>query len=232
MKDIQMENKTLAVVNVGKLVSGDLKKPVLDADTIICKNGLISSIGKKLDVSESDVIIDAKNTTIIPGLIDSHCHIVLGDYTPRQKQIDFLDSYVHGGITSVVSAGEGVHAPGRPHDPVGAKALAITAFKCFQNFQPNGMKVNAGSVILEPGLIEKDFAEPLGRKPKRRRPHRHEHRAGLIRPPVSAARSDSKPRPERERQKSTVASVPVHVQTLLTGRRQSTDKTIPYRSRP
>jgi len=40
-------------------------------------------------------------------LIDSHCHVVLGDYTPRQKTVDFLDSYVHGGITSVVSAGEG-----------------------------------------------------------------------------------------------------------------------------
>ena len=88
---------------------------------------------------------------MIPGLIDSHCHVVLGDYTPRQKTVDFLDSYVHGGITSVVSAGEGVHAPGRPHDPVAAKALAIAAAKCFAHFRPNGMKVNAGSVVLEPG---------------------------------------------------------------------------------
>ena len=162
MTDLQTENKKLAVVNVGKLLSGDLRNPVLDADSILCENGLISSIGKKLDVSEADIVIDAKDTTIIPGLIDSHCHIVIGDYTPRQKQIDFLDSYVHGGITSVVSAGEGVHAPGRPHDPIAAKALAITAFKCFQNFQPNGMNVNAGSVILEPGLTEEDFAEMAG----------------------------------------------------------------------
>ena len=159
MTDLQTENKKLAVVNVGKLLSGDLKKPVLDADSMICENGLIASIGKNLDVSDADIVIDAKNTTIIPGLIDSHCHVVIGDYTPRQKQIDFLDSYVHGGITSVVSAGEGVHAPGRPHDPVAAKSLAITAFTCYQNFRPNGMKVNAGSVILEPGLTEEDFAE-------------------------------------------------------------------------
>jgi enamidase len=84
---------------------------------------------------------------------------VLGDYTPRQKTVDFLDSYVHGGITSVVSAGEGVHAPGRPHDPAAAKALAIAAAKCFEHFHPNGMKVNAGSVVLEPGLTDEDFAE-------------------------------------------------------------------------
>jgi enamidase len=85
--------------------------------------------------------------------------VVLGDYTPRQKTVDFLDSYVHGGITSVVSAGEGVHAPGRPHDPVASKALAIAAAKCYADFHPNGMKVNAGSVVLEPGLTDADFAE-------------------------------------------------------------------------
>jgi len=150
---------TLAIVNIETLVSGDLDLGILDADTVICKNGAISSIGKKLDVSSADIVVDAKNTTLIPGLIDSHCHVVMGDYTPRQNQIGFLDSYVHGGITSVISAGEGVHTPGRPHDPVASKAIAITAFKCYQNFHPNGMKVHAGSVVLEPGLTENDFRE-------------------------------------------------------------------------
>src|SRR5439155_395429 len=109
--------------------------------------------------ARADVVIDCRGTTVIPGLVDSHCHVVLGDYTPRQKTVDFLDSYVHGGITSVVSAGEGVHAPGRPHDPAASKALAIAAAKCFEHFHPNGMKVNAGSVVLEPGLTDEDFAE-------------------------------------------------------------------------
>jgi enamidase len=153
------KRRSLAVFNVGTLVSGDLQAGVLDADSLTCENGIITAIGRGLDVSKADVVIDARRTTLIPGLIDSHCHIVLGDYTPRQKQVDFLDSYVHGGITSVVTAGEGVHAPGRPHDPVAAKALAIAAFKCFENFHPNGMKINAGSVMLEPGLTEEDFVE-------------------------------------------------------------------------
>jgi enamidase len=42
---------------------------------------------------------------------------------------------------------------------VAAKALAIAAAKCFAGFHPNGMKVNAGSVVLEPGLTDADFAE-------------------------------------------------------------------------
>ncbi|WP_221767609.1 amidohydrolase family protein [Nocardioides sp. LS1] len=103
-------------------------------------------------------LIDAGGATVAPGLIDSHCHVVLGDYTPRQKTVDFLASYVHGGITRVVSPGE-IHAQGRPHDATGVKALAIAAMSCFRNFHPNGMTVHAGAVVLEPTLTDDDFAE-------------------------------------------------------------------------
>ena len=152
---------TLGLLNIGALVTGRLADPRSDAEVIFVSDGRIAAIGAGAGpgAASADVVVDCRGTTVIPGLIDSHCHVVLGDYTPRQKTVDFLDSYVHGGITSVVSAGEGVHAPGRPHDPVAAKALAITAAKCFANFHPNGMKVNAGSVILEPGLTDTDFAE-------------------------------------------------------------------------
>ncbi len=152
---------TLALVNIGRLASGRLEAPILDADTLFVRDGHIAGVGRANEVptAGAEVVVDCRGTTVMPGLIDSHCHVVLGDYTPRQKTVDFLDSYVHGGITSVVSAGEGVHAPGRPHDPVAAKALAIAAAKCFAGFHPNGMKVNAGSVVLEPGLTEDDFVE-------------------------------------------------------------------------
>lgn len=148
----------LGIKNIGTLVSGDLLKGILDADSLLCEDGLITRIGRGLDVSPADVVVDAKRTTVIPGLIDSHCHVVLGDYTPRQKTVGFLDSYVHGGITSVISAGE-IHAPGRPKDASGLKALAVAARSCFLNFQPTGMKVHAGAIVIEPTLSEKDFAE-------------------------------------------------------------------------
>ncbi len=152
---------TLGLVNIGAVATGVLAAPRVEAESILVDGGRIAAIGaaSKTNAGGADVVVDCRGTTVIPGLIDSHCHVVLGDYTPRQKTVDFLDSYVHGGITSVVSAGEGVHAPGRPHDPVAAKALAIAAAKCFENFHPNGMKVNAGSVVLEPGLTDDDFAE-------------------------------------------------------------------------
>jgi enamidase len=152
---------TLGLVNIGVVATGVLAAPRLEAESIFVEHGRIAAIGatSRTGASRADVVVDCLGTTVIPGLIDSHCHVVLGDYTPRQKTVDFLDSYVHGGITSVVSAGEGVHAPGRPHDAVAAKALAIAAAKCFEHFHPNGMKVNAGSVVLEPGLTDADFAE-------------------------------------------------------------------------
>jgi enamidase len=152
---------TLGLVNIGALATGLLARPRAEVEALLVSDGRIAALGaaSRVGAARADVVVDCRGTTVIPGLIDSHCHVVLGDYTPRQKTVDFLDSYVHGGITSVVSAGEGVHAPGRPHDPVASKALAIAAAKCFANFHPNGMKVNAGSVVLEPGLTDADFAE-------------------------------------------------------------------------
>jgi enamidase len=109
-------------------------------------------------VSSADVVIDAAGTTAIPGLIDSHVHITFGDYTPRQRVVGYLESYVHGGTTTSITASE-VHTPGRPKDPAGVKALALAARACFLDYRPGGMRVHAGSIILEPGLTEADLEE-------------------------------------------------------------------------
>jgi enamidase len=148
------------IKNIGALISGDIANPVLDADAILVADGKIGKIGKASEFVSitADTVVDADGGTITPGLIDSHCHVVLGDFTPRQNQVGFLESEVHGGVTTIISAGE-VHLPGRPKDPAGAKALAILASKSFAAFRPGGAKVIAGSVILEKGLTEQDFEE-------------------------------------------------------------------------
>jgi enamidase len=147
----------LSICNIGKILSGDLAAPFVDGDTIVSENGRITAVGYGA-VDGSDIIIDAAGAMVMPGLIDSHVHVTFGDYTPRQKTVGFLESYVHGGVTTCISASE-VHVPGRPKDPAGVKALAIAACKSFKHYRPGGMRVHAGSVILEPGLSDADFGE-------------------------------------------------------------------------
>lgn len=151
---------TLLLHNIHTLLSGNMDEPVLQADALLVKEGKVAAIGSESDLSREkvDSRIDCSGTTLGPGLIDSHCHPVFGDYTPRQQQIGFLASAVHGGVSTFISAGE-PHLPGRPKDRAGAKALAILAAKSFAAFRPGGGKVIGGSVILEKGLRPEDFQE-------------------------------------------------------------------------
>jgi enamidase len=146
--------------NIGTLVSGDIDEPILQADAIWIDEGVIKKVGNLQDMDENDaqMVLDCNGTTVTPGLMDSHCHTLLGDFTPRQNQIGFLESELHGGVTTIISAGE-VHLQGRPKDPAGTKALAILAAKSFTNFRPGGCKVIGGSLILEKGLTKADFEE-------------------------------------------------------------------------
>lgn len=149
-----------AIVNIGAIVSGDLVTPHPEGDGILMEDGRITAIGTLPadKVARCDVVVDAAGTTAIPGLIDSHVHITFGDYTPRQRTVGYLESYLHGGTTTAISASE-VHVPGRPKDRAGVKALALAARACFRDYRPSGMRVHAGSVILEPGLTEADLED-------------------------------------------------------------------------
>ncbi|MFG1212601.1 amidohydrolase family protein [Xanthobacter flavus] len=150
----------LVIRNIGLLLSGDLAKPILDADTVVALDGRITAIGREKDVDTegATTLIDANGTTLTPGLIDSHVHPVAGDWTPRQSQINWIDSSLHGGVTTMISAGE-VHYPGRARDVVGLKALAITAQRAFSAFRPSGVKVHAGAPVIENEMVEDDFKE-------------------------------------------------------------------------
>src|SRR5215472_15980890 len=148
----------LLIRNIGLLLSGDLQRPILDADTVVAMDGHISAIGKEKDVDTAGAtrIIDANGTALLPGLVDSHVHPVAGDWTPRQNQLGWIDSCLHGGVTTMISAGE-VHLPGRPKDVIGVKALAITAQRSFAAVRPSGVKVHAGAPVIEQGMVEDDF---------------------------------------------------------------------------
>jgi enamidase len=154
----------VVIRRVGLMLSGDINQPILEADTVVVEDGLIRAVGaeKDCDTADAQRVIDCRGTALAPGLIDSHTHPVFGDWTPRQSQLGWIDSCMHGGVTTMISAGE-VHLPGRPKDIVGVKALAITAQRAFDGMRAagvgGGVKVLAGAPVVEKGMVEQDFAE-------------------------------------------------------------------------
>ena len=154
------ETRKLVIKNIGILLTGKIESPMTDGDCVICENERISAFGdeKDFNIDDATTIIDAKGVTLCPGLIDSHVHPVVGDYTPRQQQLHWIDSTLNGGVTTMISAGE-VHMPGRPKDIVGLKAMAIAAQRWYENFRPSGVKVHAGAPVIEHGMEEQDFKD-------------------------------------------------------------------------
>ena len=76
-----VEEKSGKVVlrHIGLLLSGDIDHPILDADTIVIQDGIITAVGreKDCDISGAKTTIDVQQTCVAPGLIDSHVHPVL-----------------------------------------------------------------------------------------------------------------------------------------------------------
>ena len=151
----------VAITNIGPLVSGDFHKGILDADTILIKDGIIEKIGKKLDVSKADHVVDVKGMVVCPGFIDPHVHNTVDDYAPMTQTVNWMECYLWYGITTILSEGE--QGPGYPrffNDSLGAKATAIFAKRVFDNFRPGGfLKFHGGAVVLQKGMVEQDFKE-------------------------------------------------------------------------
>lgn len=150
---------SLLVKNIGILVTGKLENPLREADSIFVRDGVVQAIGRGLSQA-ADHVIDANGITAIPGLIDSHSHPSIGEYTPAQNSLSWITNYMHGGVTALISAGE-LHLPGLPLPPDARTALsvAIVTKKCYDSLRPSGVKVHAGTLLLVPGLSEKDFDE-------------------------------------------------------------------------
>lgn len=150
-----------AIVNIGKLVSGDFHKGLLDADTVLVRDGKIAAFGRRRDVdlSGADHVVDVKGMAVAPGLIDAHTHPVIGDWHPRQNVIGWMEGALHGGVTTILSMGSST-IQGLPSDPAGVKALAILGAKVGRNYRPGGgLKVHGGAIFLVKGLTKADFEE-------------------------------------------------------------------------
>ena len=154
---------TRAIVNVGKLVTGDIHKPLSEATAIWVEDGHIRGLGHsgEFPVDQADQVIDVQGMTVCPGLIDSHVHNTLDDYAPQQREVGWMENCLLVGNTTIISEGE--QGPGFPRffdDAVGTKATAILAKRVFDHFRPGGaLKMHGGALVLVNGLTRNDFKE-------------------------------------------------------------------------
>jgi enamidase len=58
----------------------------------------------------------------------------------------------------MVSAGE-CHVPSRSTDPEGLKILAILIGRSYDSYRPGGVKVNAGTLLLDGDMTEVDIED-------------------------------------------------------------------------
>ncbi|MGW0162580.1 amidohydrolase family protein [Mycobacterium sp. NPDC003323] len=148
---------TLVVKDIGLLVSGDRTQDPLRDTSLVVEDGVITGIGT--EHPNPDRILSAGGLTVIPGLVDGHIHPTFGEWTPAQNAVGWFHNYLHGGSTSMVSAGE-LHIPGLDFTaltPELVLSIAITSKHTTGRMRPSGIKVNAGTVLLVPGMTEEHF---------------------------------------------------------------------------
>ena len=156
--------RRLIIQNIGKIVSGDWEKGVIEGNSILVEDGLIKRIGgsDEARAAAGDTVIDANGMVVVPGFIDPHTHLSVGDYAPMQRMVGLLEESLLQGITTILD--EWVQFEGLPlfypSDPVGVKATALMTHRSYRNFHPGGaMKIHAGSIMLVRGIKESDLKE-------------------------------------------------------------------------
>jgi enamidase len=148
--------KTL-IESIGVLATGEVGVAPLRDTNLLIEDGVVTGVG--VDVHSPDRVLDAGGLTVIPGLVDGHVHPTFGEWTPAQNAIGWIHNYLHGGTTTMVSAGE-LHIPGLDFTaltPDLVVSIATVSRHTTARMRPSGVKVVAGTVLLVPGMTEKHF---------------------------------------------------------------------------
>jgi enamidase len=149
---------SLLVENIAEFFTGDLARPQLSVTSVLIENGRIAAFDPPCR-QRADAVLDAGGSAVMPGLVDGHVHPVLGEWTPTQDTIGWIGNYLHGGTTTMVSAGE-LHVPGLDYENLTAElvtSLAVVTRATTGRVRWSGAKVHAGTVLLVPGMTETHF---------------------------------------------------------------------------
>jgi enamidase len=146
------------ITNIGEFFTGDIAAPTAGVSSLLVEGERIAALDPPAGTPR-DLTVDAKGSAVLPGIVDGHIHPVFGEWTPTQDTIGWIGNYVHGGTTSMVSAGE-LHVPGLDYNnltPELMTSLALLARATTGRVRWSGAKVHAGTLLMVPGMTESDF---------------------------------------------------------------------------
>ncbi len=144
--------------NIGEFFTGDIAAPMAPVRAVLIEDGRIAAVPPPGD-RRADRVLDVAGGAVLPGLVDGHVHPVFGEWTPTQDAIGWIGNYLHGGTTSMVSAGE-LHTPGLDYTsltPDLVTALAEVTRATTGRVRWSGVKLLAGTVLLVPGMTNTHF---------------------------------------------------------------------------
>ncbi len=74
-------NDIAVAIQCGKLIDGKSNE-VQENVTVLVEGNKITAVGKGISITSGAIVLDLRNATVLPGLIDSHTHFYLheGDY--------------------------------------------------------------------------------------------------------------------------------------------------------
>ena len=144
--------------NIGELFTGDISAPLSGARSLLVEDGRIAAFDPPPPAADERVL-DARGGAVMPGLVDGHVHPTFGEWTPTQDAIGWIGNYLHGGTTTMISAGE-LHVPGLDYlalSPELVTSLAVVTASTTGRVRWSGARLHAGCVLLVPGMREEHF---------------------------------------------------------------------------
>ena len=149
----------LLIKNIGEFFTGDLAVPTAPVRSLKIVDGRVAALDPAGDDARAETVLDAAGGAVMPGLVDGHVHPVLGEWTPAQDAIGWIGNYLHGGTTTMISAGE-LHIPGIDYDnltPELVTSLAVVTAATTGRVRWSGVKLQAGTALLVPGMTQAHF---------------------------------------------------------------------------
>jgi imidazolonepropionase-like amidohydrolase len=134
------------VISGGRIVTGTAAPPIEDG-VLILEGGRIAAVGRAADFSsfgEPDRAVDARGSTVMPGLIDSHVHIFheaqllkLSESAAALWGANYVQSALRAGLTTIRDLGAqtgavfGLRRAVREGFTVGPRVLACGTAICM-----------------------------------------------------------------------------------------------------